>query len=733
VTTDSPAFGQADLTNCERELIHLAGSVQPHGVLLVLSEPELRIVQASANAAAMLDTPLPFLLNLRLVELGGSLESDLRALAAKPLAEPATLHATLAPGGSTRRFEVVAHRVATAPRTRLVVELEPMEGGGPAAVPSTPLPPSLPETATLVVQRLSSAPSLAAMADVLVHGVRDLTGYDRVMVYQFDPEGHGKIVAEARDPGLEPLLGHHYPVTDIPQRARDLYLRNRLRMLVDVHAEASPLVPRLDPDGGGELDMSLCQLRSMSPLHLQYLKNMGVTATLVVALVRAGRLWGLIACHHRQPRHLRLAVRAACALLAEVAATRIAAIEHYAHAQVAIQVRLLEQRLIEAASTEGDWRLALLHSPRNLLQPLDATGAALCCGTDLLPVGESPSTPELRMLLRWVDEQDRLRRSGADAALPFACSSVGRAEPALASLAPTACGVLAVRLSPDRPDYLMWFRKEQVSTVTWAGNPAKPTVDDDPLTLSPRRSFAAWTEVVRGTARPWTPGERSIAHAFGAALADVIVQVNAVQLLIVEHQRAQLRDAVAAAAVPVLVVDARCRLLFANDALERLVPQVPEAGADLGAVIDWFDDPVAARRLLSVLCEDGRPAGGHLLLCGPDGRRTPVGLHAEAIPGRDGGPLGYLIMFDDLSGATLAATARAQFERSIAPAADAAGRAGRDPLAEAIVSNARLAALDIADGAVAPSVASLLEELEASTRRAAAWCDRLRGLDAGRD
>jgi light-regulated signal transduction histidine kinase (bacteriophytochrome) len=155
------------------------------------------------------------------------------------------------------------------------------------------------------------------------------------------------------------------------------------------------------PGLGAELDMSMSHLRSMSPLHLQYLRNMGVTATLVVSLVREGRLWGLIACHHYSPRNLRYAVRAAADLLAEVISTRIAAIENYAHAQVAIQVRRLEQRLIEATSTEGDWRLALFRNPRTLLQPLDATGGALFHDGEVLAAGEAPSTRRCSAARRW--------------------------------------------------------------------------------------------------------------------------------------------------------------------------------------------------------------------------------------------------------------------------------------------------------------------------------------------
>ena len=178
----------------------------------------------------------------------------------------------------------------------------------------------------------------------------------------------------------------------------------------------------------------------MSPLHLQYLRNMGVTGTLVASLVREGKLWGLIAAHHYSPRHLRLALRAAVDLLAEVASTRIAAIENYAHAQVALLVRRLEQRLIEATSTEGDWRLALVRNPRTLLQPLEATGAALFQGDEILTTGEVPSTPELRELCRWIDAQPA--EDGIDA--PFCCSAVGKAHPPLVSLTPTALSLIHI-------------------------------------------------------------------------------------------------------------------------------------------------------------------------------------------------------------------------------------------------------------------------------------------------
>ncbi|WP_127996341.1 GAF domain-containing protein [Piscinibacter defluvii] len=707
----SPAFGQADLTNCERELIHLAGSVQPHGLLLTLQEPALTVLQASANVAGLLGAQPGDLLGRSLRELGAEVDATVRELARDPqLGELAPLRTTLTVRGTPQVFEGSLHRV---PGQGLVVELEPE--------PGEPVSADLDGALARALQRFNGAATVGTLADAVVRVFRDLTGYDRVMVYQFDPDGHGKVIAEARDPRLESLLGHHYPSTDIPQRARELYLRNRVRVLVDVDAPAAPLQPARLPEGA-ELDMSMCSLRSMSPLHLQYLRNMGVTATLVVSLVREGRLWGLVACHHYAARRLPYALRAASDLLAEVIATRLAAIENYAYAQVAIQVRRLEQRLIEATSTEGDWRLALLRNPRTLLQPLDASGAVLFHDDEVLTTGEVPSTPQLRALRDWIETRPREDL--------FACSAVEQANPALSALTPTASGVIAVRLSNHRPDYLMWLRKEQLMSVTWAGNPGKPMIDDDPLQLSPRRSFAAWSEMVRGTAAPWTGGELALARAIGTALNDIIVQVNAVRLLIAEHQLARLRATVGGANEAVIVADADHRTLFANEAFHRLTGRDARALPDLDALAACFVEADAARRRLATLGNDGRSWRAELTLALEP--PVPVALRVEVVPARDGTVLGHILVLENLTATRRAAQAREHLEQALARARPLATAAGQDELGSAILANASLAAMDIADGPSAPSVVPVLEELEASTQRATLLYERIRRFRRGR-
>lgn len=721
---NSPAFGQADLTNCERELIHLAGSVQPHGALLVLSEPGLVVLQASANTDQVLGRAPDRLLGHPAATLGDDLVQGLRRVAASPeLGEPVPLRCRLPqPAGGELPMEGTVHRTPGG----LVVELERVD------THATNMPPRIDlDKETLLgnvhgmVERFSHASSIGVLSDAVAQTFRDLTGYDRVMVYKFDPDGHGKIIAEARDPRLDSLLGHHYPASDIPQRARELYMRNRVRVLADVHYTPSPLVPRLSPLTGEELDMSQCHLRSMSPLHLQYLKNMGVTATLVVSLVHEGRLWGLVAAHHYTPRNLSFAIRSACELLAEVISTRIAAIENYAHAQVALLVRRLEQRLIEATSTEGDWRQALFRNPRTLLQPLEATGAALFYDGDILTSGEVPSTPELRALRDWVDRQ-HVRPL-------FSCSSVSRANPALDSLTPLASGVLAIPLSVDRPDYLMWFRKEQLLTVTWAGDPTKAVVGNDPLELSPRRSFAAWSEIVRGTALPWSSAEIVLARAIGNALCDIVLQVHAVRFLIAEHQLSQTRALVASATEPVVLCGADGRVLYLNEAFSQLTGVARHALVTLEDMAAQFTDAALAHKMIDAMTASHQPWRGEMTLRGAG---TPVRVRADVVPGRDGALLGCVFILVDLTEVKRTEAARRQLEAALSLATaeslvvDEVNRTATEPdkLMSAILTNASLAAMDIADAAGGPSFAQMLEALEQSTQRATRLYQQMRQL-----
>ena len=362
-TPAAPAFGQADLSNCEREQIHLAGSIQPHGALLVLRERGHLVIQASANAAAFLGVAHG-LIGRPIHEIEGDLARSIGPHLDVPLLGTVPLAVRCRIGPVRATFDVMLHHP---PHGGLVVELERATS-----------PADRSREIEDALRRVLQAPSLRGLGDETARIFRGMTGYDRVMVYRFDEAGHGEVLSEEREPGLEPYLGNRYPATDIPQIARRLYERNRVRVLVDIDYAPVPLAPAVLPDTGQPLDMSLCALRSVSPIHVQYLKNMGVGATLVVSLMVGGRLWGLISCHHYAPRTVPFEMRAACELLAEAVGTRIAALESFMRGQADIAVRRLEQRLTEAIPRDGDWRTALFGHPQSLLQPVGAarTGRA---------------------------------------------------------------------------------------------------------------------------------------------------------------------------------------------------------------------------------------------------------------------------------------------------------------------------------------------------------------------
>ncbi|MFO1302682.1 MAG: GAF domain-containing protein [Burkholderiales bacterium] len=723
---DAPAFGEADLSNCDRELIHIPGSIQPHGALLVLDNATPRVLQASSNVDVRLGIAAEDLVGKSIDVLGGDLPAQIwTRMLGGVRASPQPLRGAIDCGGTRSGFEALLHRNES---DAVILELDPVDLEE-SVVFARELPRKLPDA----VKRLGSAPTMEALAGEAVRVYCELAGYDRVMFYRFDPDGHGEVVAEAKEEHLEPYLGLHYPESDIPRRARELYLRNRVRVLVDVHYEAVPLVPRLFPPTGDELDMSMCWLRSMSPMHLQYLKNMGVTATLVVSLVRDGQLWGLIACHHYSPKRLSYPMRAACDLIGEVLSTRIAVLENFSRARTTALVRRMEGRLIEATWTRGQWQDELFSDPRDLLRMVDASGVALVYDGGVHTAGSVPNAEAVRALADWA----AARLSDGC----FATASLARDVPEFAPLAAQATGVLAIEISkPDR-EYLLWLRGEQVREVRWAGNPHKPVLPgNDPRDLSPRRSFAVWTERVRGTSRPWIPADLMVARTMRATLRDVMLQVRSMSYLITEDRLSRLRRALQASTDGVLIADGEGRIRFASEAFSRFFRRPHVHLADLDDLPRLFDDPAAARGMVRALMDDRRAWRGDLSIVSGDGGFVPVAIRADVIPRVDGvGALGYIVLVTNTTEDRAAAAARVRVRSVIEDAQRplhqremAYGeRADFEHLLGAVIEHATLAVMEVADEPDSVAVVPTLDELEASTRRLADLARQMSAYAAG--
>jgi chemotaxis family two-component system sensor kinase Cph1 len=725
-SVSSPAFGEADLSNCEREQIHLAGSIQPHGALLLLREHDNVIIQASENAAAFLSADGD-ILGRRLEDLGGDLAKRLRPHRRDPLNDVARgVRCHL--GNPPRELDGLIHRPAGG---GLVVELEP---AGPTVDLSRDLDYGL--------QVIMGTASLHGLCDETSRLFKTLTGYDRVMVYRFDDKGHGEVFTEEREPGLDAYLGNRYPASDIPQIARRLYERNRVRVLVDVEYAPVPLTPRLSPISDQPLDMSLCVLRSSSPIHVQYLKNMGVRATLVISLMVSGRLWGLISCHHYVPRFIHFEKRAVCELLAEAVATRIAALDSFSQAQAELSVRRLEQRMIRSISQEGDWRGALFDGSEALLEPVQATGAALLFENEVRTVGDVPATAALRDIGRWLDalKRDRPNGAGHDQNDVIATASLADDAPAFTALTPIASGLLAAPISTTPGEYLIWLRPERVRTVTWGGNPFKPaSAGDDPATLSPRRSFAQWHQLVEGTSDPWSEADLAAARLISDSVSDVIMQFRAVRMLFAEDQLDQVRRQVQESAQPVIIANTAGDILKMNAAFVALLPELATPPARISDLLLLLADPEEARRRLDDLLEYRRAWRGEVSIAGCDGAMTPLLVRADPVFTSPKRMLGFVLLFTDLAERKAAEAARRSFQEGVieqrVPMSgqldSKADLVFRD-LFTKIVENAQLAALEITDrvdparmpemlGAVRASVARTAEVLRYLVWHATRW------------
>ncbi|MFL9824629.1 GAF domain-containing protein [Rhodoplanes sp. SY1] len=696
-----PPFGQADLSNCELEQIHLAQSIQPHGALMMMRESDGVVVMASANTAAFLGVDGP-VIGRRVADLAPALAAAIAPHQAEPLDTiPHAIRCRF--GGES--WDVLIHRP---PGEGLVIELERAGAAMPLA-----------SQIEKALQGILGAPSLRALCDEAARIYKAITGYDRVMIYRFDELGHGQVFSEQREPELEPYLGNRYPASDIPQIARRLYERNRVRVLVDVAYDPVPLEPRLSPITGTDLDMSLCGLRSMSPIHIQYLKNMGVGATLVASLMVGGKLWGLVACHHYVPRIVSFEVRAVCELLAEAVATRVAALESFVQAQAELSVRRLEQRMIEAIAREGDWRMALFDQSQALLTPVNATGAALLYDGQVLTTGEVPGTPDLRAIGAWLDSRPRLPL--------YATSALGAEKPDLARLAAVASGILATPVSPSPGEYLIWFRPERVRTVTWGGDPLKPVeVGATPKDLSPRRSFAKWHQLVEGTSDAWTSADLTAARLISDTVTDVVLQFRAVSFLIAQHQLDTVRSQVRVSDQPAVIADASGHILLCNAAFNRLLPLSHGDLATIHDLVPLFVDAAEVRQRMIDLARDHRTWRGEVqLAAGQDDPRQLL-VRADPVFSSPGKVLGFVLLFMDLSERKAAETARSRFQENVVDR-NALFAARLDPKADHIyrtllspvVENAQLAALEITDGLDTTRMAEMLGSVQASVYRTA--------------
>ena len=507
------------LSNCDDEPVQTPGCIQAHGLLLAVCPDNLVVSQASENwpdrsgltLEQILDQPLAAVIG---VEATGRV---MHAMRTEVLERNALYVLTAAlphwlSQGVPMDFTV--HQVDGV----LILEIEPASRPDDIVVTDSDYY-SMVKT-TLV--RLKSASSLTSFCDIAAHEVRRTTGLDRVMIYRFHRDDTGEVIADAHRSDLNSWLGLRYPASDIPVPAREIFKRIGVRPLPDVNGALMEIVPLLNPVTGRPLDMTYCALRGASVMYTDYLRNMGVAATLTMPILRDGRLWGLIACHHYAPIAMPYTLRAAAEFLGQITSLEIASAEGREHLEYRLKLDAAHQAVLGQALADGNYT-ALTDGVPSLLDGIDAGGVAVSENGHWSMNGCTPDAHQLTALAAWLTDHSVRLDNGSTV---IALDDLGRDYPAGAAFADCGSGVLAFPVSQrSQGDWVIWFRPEQLQTFSWGGNPyeAGKATGSHGSRLTPRQSFAVWQEEVRGRAEPWKPVEIEAAKNLRLLMLDLVV------------------------------------------------------------------------------------------------------------------------------------------------------------------------------------------------------------------
>ena len=505
-----PSYGDSTAEEIFQEILQHCNFIQPHGILLVLSAAEPTIVlHASANAADLFDRPMKQI-------LGQGIDTLL------PASELTKLQQAIPPASNlmARPLRLELDRThnpsacnATVRRDRnglILLELQPTESSDNVNFFE------FYDLAQLATTRPHQAATLQDLGQQLSKEIRRITGFDRVMIYKFHPDWHGEVIAEAKREDLGAYLGLHYPATDT-LCSREMFDATWLRAVPDVEATPVPILsaPIAQDNPDYQPDLRDCLLWGVHPCHVQYLRNMrNVCANLVLCLRQEDKLWGLISCQHYTPKTIPFEMQQACEFLAQSISREISATEGNQDWDYRLSLQALQRQLVESMSASERWVDGLTNCADQLLKLTNATGAVACLQGEILTLGTVPEADGLASLLLWLEQNAQEQLFSTD------CLSAIYPKAAITEV---ASGLIVLPI--DLHNYILWFRPEVVQTVTWAGDPHERTNEAGEIErLSPRGSFAAWQETVRGRSLPWKPCELEAAKDLRDAIIKILIR-----------------------------------------------------------------------------------------------------------------------------------------------------------------------------------------------------------------
>jgi len=552
----------SDILSCDSEPIRFPGAVQPHGALLVLDAQSLTVEAASESCQTILGVSPERMLGQPADHfLAASVLGDLLTPADDKLWPLVPLEL------NGRSWTARSHRNTNG---QWLIDIEPPGDGS--------VPDKLHYQCRQAIAHLRTFSDITPIINAAADLVRDLTGFDRVMIYQFDKDWNGEVIAEACIDNIEPYLGLHFPASDIPSQARELFKSSRIRQISDALYEPSALITRGD---GRSIDLGGSSLRSVSPIHIEYLKNMGVGGTLVGSLVVEGALWGLLSCQHKSgPRYFSAPERDTLGWLCEDLASLIQGRLIRQRRELELDLVMRRRRLVEMIR-QIDFRILMRQGRSSeLLSVVNADGFALQIDDDIQVIGYTPSTQQIKQL------QQRRRERVGDPAL-FSTNSIQQ-DLDVEYVDGGVAGALFVSV-PGKPEVgMIWFRLEQIHTVRWSGNPDQAHVADATGRLSPRQSFALYLTTVSGTSLPWIPEELASASELGSLI----------EIELLRERDAFTQTILNSIPAHIAVLDHKGVISTVNEAWNRFAQEPNLERASLG--VSYRDVSAAA---------EGRPSG----------------------------------------------------------------------------------------------------------------------------
>ncbi|MFW2589308.1 HWE histidine kinase domain-containing protein [Sagittula sp. SSi028] len=520
MTTSFPpphASTAVDLTNCDREPIHRLGRIQSYGALVAVSSDWL-VQHASANLPEILGINVADALGRPLSEL---IYSDGFDRIRNGLRLVDSADATTRMFGVTLRASDVTYDVCIHQSDALlIIEFEPKRATRGNDVVAEVYPH---------IAGLAKDGDLRRLARDAARSLHEISGFDSVMVYQFQPDHSGKVIAEYRADGEERYNGMMFPASDIPVQARALYARSLLRLIADVNDPGVEITPGTDLTGA-PIDLSLAVTRAVSPIHIEYLRNMGVEASMSVSIMREGRLWGLFACHNNSPRYIDYERRTAVEMFAHMFSYELGSHEERSRKEVELATRRLQTQLMGQMANGETLDKSILSVSEDIRRVIPHDGLVLYENETFRSAGRAPTEDQTRAICQMLDR-------GAGVGV-FATDHLAAVLPEAADYADRHAGILAIPISKRPRDYLLLIRRPVVDVIDWAGNPEKPvTVGPNGTRLTPRKSFEVWTQKVYGRSAPWGVAERHAAELLRTVLLEVFLKVTDAANL--ERKRAQ--------------------------------------------------------------------------------------------------------------------------------------------------------------------------------------------------